>query len=97
MPRSDSKEETTHSSMISVRLSPEVEEALKLEAARSGTTLSQLIRNRLNARDLADRSAADLKVFPLTTTVAISGLALEASDGKLLPKTLHPYVTFTQH
>jgi len=90
VPRSASREETPNSSMISVRIPSDVEDALRLEAEKTGKTLSQLIRQRL-----AEEGAADLTVFPATSTTAIGGLALEAVGGELLPRNVLPYISIS--
>jgi len=80
--------------MVSVRLAPEEEAALKAEAAASGETLSQYIRDVLLQRSSAARAgAADFRLYPVSSTVTAGGLALEAVDGAVVPKTTQPYVS----
>lgn len=85
-------QESSRKSMVSIRLAPEEEEALKAAAAASGETLSQYIRDVL--LDRATRAdAADFRSYPVSSTVAAGGLAIEAVDGALVPKMTKPYVS----
>jgi hypothetical protein len=86
-------QEGPRTSMVSVRLAPEEQEALKTEAAESGETLSQFIRSTLLKRTHSAPSAADLRLYPVSTTVVSGGLAIEAREGQLVPITNRPYVT----
>lgn len=79
--------------MVSVRLAPEEQEALRAEAAESGESLSQFIRSTLLDRARSAPSVADLRLYPASTTVVSGGLAVEAREGQLVPITNRPYVT----
>jgi hypothetical protein len=80
-------------SMVSVRLAPEEQEALRAEAAQSGASLSQFIRSTLLREIHSTATAGDLLLYPVSTTVVSGGLAIEARDGQLVPSTTRPYVT----
>jgi Mobilization protein NikA len=80
-------------SMVSVRLAPEEEAALKDEAAANGETLSEYIRGLLLRRSDAVAGAVDFRLYPVSSTVAAAGLAIEAADGALVPRTTQPYVS----
>jgi hypothetical protein len=86
-------QDNSRRSMVSVRLSPEEESLLKVEAAASGETLSQYIRDVLLRRRDAAAVAVDFRLYPVSSTAAASGLAIEAIDGMLVPKTTQPYVS----
>jgi hypothetical protein len=86
-------QENPRKSMVSVRLAPEEEEALKAEAAAHGETLSQYIRDVLLRRNAADTDTADFRLYPVSSTVAAGGLAIEAVSGTLVSKTTLPYVS----
>lgn len=90
----NSSPEVPRTAMVSVRLSREEEEELRAEANEHGESLSQFIRGVLRRRSDADHGAADISLYPATTTVVGSGVALEADDGMLVPRTSRPYVTF---
>lgn len=79
--------------MLSVRLDPEQEAALRAEAAAAGATLSQYIRDLLIRRNDANSGTVDYRLYPVSSTGTPGGLALEAVNGMLVPKTLHPYVS----
>jgi hypothetical protein len=79
--------------MVSVRLAPEEQEALRAEAAENGESLSQFIREVLLRRGDALRGTADVSLYPSSATMTASGLAFEAQDGEVVPRTTHPYVT----
>jgi hypothetical protein len=89
----DPGQEHSRKTMVSVRLAPEEEAALKEEAAASGETLSQYIRDVLLRRSDAAADSADFRLYPVSSTVAAGGLAIEAADGALVPKTTQPYVS----
>jgi aspartokinase len=89
----DPGQEHSRKTMVSVRLAPEEEAALKEEAAASGETLSQYIRDVLLRRSGAAADSADFRLYPVSSTVAAGGLAIEAADGALVPKTTQPYVS----
>jgi hypothetical protein len=93
----EAREETANSSMISVRIPQDVEDALKEEAAKGGTSLSELIRSRLDSRARAARGSASIAVFPQSVTFAASGLALENTGADLLPRTSLPFVSISHH
>jgi hypothetical protein len=78
--------------MVSVRLAPEEQEALRAEAAESGESLSQFIRSALLKRTDSVPPVADLRLYPVSSTVVSGGLAIEARDGQLIPNTTRPYV-----
>jgi Family of unknown function (DUF6290) len=80
-------------SMVSVRLAPEEEAALKAEAAASGESLSQYIREVLLRRTDTETAAADFRLYPVSSTGTAGGLVLEAVDGALVPRTTQPYVS----
>jgi hypothetical protein len=90
---SDSGQERGRTSMVSVRLAPEEQEALRAEAAANGDSLSQFIRDVLLRRGDALRGTADVRLYPSSTTTTASGLAFEAQDGQIVPRTTQPYVT----
>jgi hypothetical protein len=90
---SDSGQESGRTSMVSVRLAPEEQEALRAEAAANGESLSQFIRDVLLRRGDALRGTADVRLYPASTTTTASGLAFEAQDGQIVPRTTQPYVT----
>jgi hypothetical protein len=81
--------------MVSVRLSREEEEELRAEANEHGESLSQFIRDVLRRRSESLHGAADVSLYPSSTSVVGSGLALEAENGSLVPRTSRPYVTTT--
>lgn len=83
-------QEKARTLMVSVRLAPEEQEALKAEATESGESLSQFIRSTLLRR--TSPAAADVRLYPVSATVVSGGLAIEARDGQLVPKTTRPYV-----
>jgi hypothetical protein len=85
--------EAPRSAMVSVRLSREEEEELRAEANEHGESLSQFIRGILRRRSDASHGTADVSLYPTTSTVVGSGLALESDDGVLVPRTSQPYVT----
>jgi len=78
--------------MVSVRLAPDEQQALRAEAAESGESLSQFIRSALLKRSNPTPSVADLRLYPVSSTVVSGGLAIEARDGQLVPNTIRPYV-----
>jgi hypothetical protein len=81
-------------SMVSVRLSREEEEALRAEADEQGESLSQFIRDVLRRRGEGLRGGtADLHLYSGTSTTVEGGMAFEAKDGTLVPRTVQPYVT----
>lgn len=80
-------------SMVSVRLAPEEEAALKAEAASSGETLSQYIRDVLLRRIDSETEATDFRLYSVSSTGTVGSLALEAVDGELVSRTTHPYVS----
>jgi hypothetical protein len=84
--------------MVSVRLAPEEEAALKAEAAANGETLSQYIRDVLLRRSDLETDATDFRLYSVSSTGNAGSLALEAVDGELVSRTTHPYVsTLTPH
>ena len=86
--------DNSRKTMISVRLDPEEEAALKAEAAEHGETLSQYIRSLLIRRNgSADTGAVDYRSYPVNSTGTPANLALEADNGMLVPKTTQPYVS----
>jgi hypothetical protein len=88
----DQNPETPRTAMVSVRLSREEEEQLRAEAAKHGQSLSQFIRDVLRSRGGDDSGVADVTLYPTTATVVGGGLALEADDGVLAPRTSRPHV-----
>jgi hypothetical protein len=97
MSQSEVREGTSNSSMISVRIPQDIEEALKEEAARGGKSLSELIRSRLNSRARAELGSASINVFPQSVTLAASGVALENTGTELLPRNALPFVSISHH
>ena len=93
MAGSGSGQESGRTSMVSVRLAPEEQEALRAEAAANGESLSQFIRDVLLRRGDAQHGTADVRLYPASTTVTTSGLAFEVQDGQVVPRTTQPYVT----
>jgi hypothetical protein len=89
----DPTPEAPRTAMVSVRLSREEEEQLRLEASEQGESLSQFIRGVLGRRSDAGTGVADVTLYPTTTTVVGGGLALEADDGVLTLRTSRPHVT----
>jgi hypothetical protein len=89
----DPDSEAPRTSMVSVRLSREEEEQLRLEANEQGESLSQFIRGVLRRRSDTGSGVADVTLYPTTATVVGGGLALEADDGVLVPRTSRPHVT----
>jgi hypothetical protein len=85
--------DNSRTSMVSVRLSREEAEELRAEAARSGKTLSQFVRDVALQRSRQASDAVDLRLYPVSTTTIAGGLAIEARDGQLVPKTTQPYVS----
>jgi hypothetical protein len=80
--------------MVSVRLDPDEEAALKAEAAQHGETLSQYVRNLLVRRDSSARlGVVDYRSYPVSSTGTPANLALEAENGMLIPRTAQPYVS----
>jgi hypothetical protein len=78
--------------MVSVRLAPEEQEVLRAEANEKGESLSQYIRDVLLQRTGSAQAAVDVRLYPASTTSVTGGLAIEAQDGHLVPKTTQPYV-----
>jgi hypothetical protein len=93
MAAAGSGQENSRRSMVSVRLAPEEEAALKAQAAENGESLSQYIRDLLLQRASTDSGAADFRLYPVSSTGTAGGLALEAVDGTLVPRTTQPYVS----
>lgn len=93
MAASASGQESGRTSMVSVRLAPEEQEALRAEAAEHGESLSQFIRGVLLRRSDELHGTADVGLYPTSTTTTASGLAFEAQDSHIVPRTIHPYVT----
>ena len=93
MAASGSGQESGRSSMVSVRLAPEEQEALRAEANANGESLSQFIRDVLLHRSEASGGTADVRLYPVSSTTTTSGLAFEAQDGQIVPRTTYPYVT----
>ena len=93
MASTEDGQDSSRKSMVSVRLAPEEEAALKAEAASNGETLSQYIRDVLLRRNAPEAGAADFRLYPVSSTGTAGGLALEATDGALVPKTTQPYVS----
>lgn len=93
MAAADDTQSNSRKSMVSVRLAPEEEATLKAEAVAVGESLSQYIRDVLLRRNDAGAGAADFRLFPASSTGTAGGLALEAVDGVLVPKTTQPYVS----
>jgi len=90
----ESGREVSRKSMVSVRLDPDEELALKAEAAEHGQTLSQYIRSLLVRRKDVEDEGVDYHAYPVSTT-GTGQLALEATqDGLVVPKTSQPYVSF---
>lgn len=87
--------ENGRTAMISVRLAPHEQDALRAEAAEQGESLSQFIRDVLLHRSESRRGVADVSEYPVSNTGVVSGLALESQDGHLVPRTAHPYVATT--
>ena len=86
--------DSSRKSMVSVRLDPEEEAALKAEATEHGETLSQYIRNLLVRRNSsADAGVVDYRSYPVSSTGTAGNLAIEAADGALVSKTAQPYVS----
>lgn len=82
--------------MVSVRLSREEEEALRAEADEQGESLSQFIRDVLRRRTEGLRSGtADLRLYSGSSTIVEGGMAFEARDGTLVPRTVQPYITIS--
>jgi len=82
--------------MISVRLSREEEEVLRAEADEQGESLSQFIRDVLRRRSEGLRGdTADVRLYSDTSTVVEGGMAFEARDGMLVPRTTLPYVSIS--
>jgi hypothetical protein len=82
-------------SMVSVRLSPDVEADLRREAEARQESLSTVIRDRLSrgSKSRPGRTpAADL--YPRTVTASASGLSLEGHAGILVPHSSAPRVEF---
>lgn len=83
-------------SMVSVRLSPEEEGALRAEADEQGASLSQFIREVLRRRNEGlQGGTADVRLYSSSSTAVESGIAFEAQGGKLVPRTAQPYVTIS--
>lgn len=93
MASADDRLEGSRKSMVSVRLAPEEEAALKAEATASGESLSQYIRDVLLRRNDSEGGTADFRLYPVSSTGTVGGLALEAVDGVLVPRTTQPYVS----
>jgi hypothetical protein len=89
----DDGRENSRKSMVSVRLDPDEEAALRAEAAAAGENLSQYIRSLLIRRNDADSGTVDYHLYPVSYTGTPGSLALEAINGKLMPKTSQPYVS----
>jgi hypothetical protein len=85
--------EPTRTAMVSVRLSREEEEELRAEANENGESLSQFIRDVLRRRSEGLHGTADVRLYPVSSSVVAGGLALEAENGSLVPRTSQPYVT----
>ena|ERR1700691_2634479 len=85
--------EAPRTAMVSVRLSREEEEELRAEADESGESLSQFIRDVLRRRSERLHGTADVGLYPVSTSVVAGGLALEAENGSLVPRTSQPQVT----
>lgn len=86
--------DNSRKTMVSVRLDPEEEAALKAEAAEHGETLSQYIRNLLVRRNSSvNTGAVDFRSYPTSSTGTPGNLALEAANGMLVSKTAQPYVS----
>lgn len=93
MTRTSPSQDNGRRSMVSVRLSPEEEVALKTEAAQQGETLSQFIRDVLLRRAHAAVGVADVRLYPTSSTVVTVGMALEAEEGRVVPRTPQTYVS----
>ncbi len=78
--------------MVSVRLSREEEEELRAEASQNGESLSQFIRDVLRRRSEGLHGTADVSLYPVSSSVVAGGLALEAENGSLVPRTTQPHV-----
>ena len=85
--------EPPRTAMVSVRLSREEEAELRAEAIESGESLSQFIREVLRRRSEGQHGTADVRLYPVSASVVAGGLALEAENGSLVPRTSQPYVT----
>ena len=82
--------------MVSVRLSREEEEALRAEADEQGASLSQFIREVLRRRNEGLRGGtADVRLYSSSNTAVEGGIAFEAQEGRLVPRTVQPYVTIS--
>jgi hypothetical protein len=83
------------SSMVSVRLGADEEEAVRKMAAEKGASVSQFIRDAVLDRCRLGASSLDIQALPVSASVSASGLVLEARDGQLFPKTVGngPYVS----
>lgn len=86
-------QDNARTSMVSVRFAPEEEEALRAEASEKGESLSQYVRAAVLRRSGSASRAADVRLYPNSTTSVSGGLAIEARDGQLVPRTSQPYVT----
>ena len=96
MAMSSAAPDGNRTSMVSIRLAPAEQEALKAEASEHGESLSQFIRELLLRRGHARGGVADVRLYPTSSTAVASGLAIESEDGKLVPRTAHPYVSTIQ-
>jgi hypothetical protein len=88
--------DSNRTTMVSIRLAPEEQAALRAEASERGQTLSTFIRDRLLRPGVASSSTADVSLYPASSTAVASGLAIESQDGQLVPRTSHPYVSTLQ-
>jgi hypothetical protein len=83
-------------SMVSLRLSREEEVALRAEADEQGESLSQFIREVLRRRAEGLRGGtADLRLYSTAYTAVEGGMAFEAKDGTLVPRTVQPYIAIS--
>ncbi len=88
----DEQRNGSRSSMVSIRLAPEEQEALKAAASENGVSLSQFVRRLLLQR--SDPHGSVTVESPGTTTTAVGvGFAIEERNGQLLPSSATPYVS----
>lgn len=90
---SDFGQEQKRKAMVSIRLAPDEESALKAEAAERGQTLSQYLREVLLQHSAPTGGAVDIRNFASSTTAVASGLSFEVEDGQLVPRTAQAYVS----
>lgn len=87
--------DNNRSTMLSIRLDPAEQAALRNEAARRGETVSQYVRDAALRRVKPPR-AVDVNTLANPITAVVGSPALVLEDGHLLPSSTTPFFRFVK-